>query len=290
MLKKSIGGNAHENWSLLRFLPFLVGQLVPADEPAWQVILDLKDIAELVVSPVHTAQSLAFLEARICDHRCRLQEVFPGIRLLPKHHFVEHYPQMIRFFGPLVGMWTMRFEAKHSFFKQVVRHTRCFKNILLSLAMKHQFMMAYHLESNTAKKTSLTVSAVSTVSVDILHQDVQKALELKYPDITHIQLTKNASVNGVTYRCGMVVVHGFAGGLPEFAEVVQMVVVEGSLSFIVKEFGAWYREHFRAFELCPTSQVSLIQLGALVDQYPLADYRIGGRRMVTLKRFIHIQG
>lgn len=286
VLKKSIGGNAHENWSLLRFLPFLVGQLVPPDEPAWQVILDLKDMVELVVAPVHTAQSIAFLEARICDHRCRLQEVFPGIKLLRKHNFVEHYPQMIHFFGPLVVMWTMRFEAKHSFFKQVVRHTRCFKNIQM-LAVKHQFIMAYHLASTTTEKSSLTASAVSTVTVDILHQDVQKVLKLKYPDITHIQLTKNASVNGVNYRNGMIIVYGSAGGLPEFAEVVQMVVVEKSLSFIAKELRAWYREHFRAFELCPTSQVSLIQLGALVDQYPLADYSIGGRRMVTFKRFIH---
>lgn len=158
--------------------------------------------------------------------------------------------------------------------------------------MKHQFMMAYHLESTTTERSSLTVS---TVSVDIFHQDVQKVLQLKYPvlcelNVTHIQLTKNASVNGVNYKEGMVVVHGSAGGLPEFGEVIQMVVVEKSLSFIVKELGAWYREHFRAFELCPTSQIACIQLGALVDQYPLADYRIGGRRMVTLKRFRHIQG
>ena len=217
-------------------------------------------------------------------------EVFPDIKFLPKHHFVEHYPQMITFFGPLVGMWTMRFEAKHSFFKQVVRHMRCFKYILLSLAVKHQFMLAYHLESTTVEKSILTVAAVSTVSVDILHQAVQKVLKQKNPDITLIQLTKNASVNGVNYREGMVVVHGSVGGLPEFAEVIQMFVVENNLSFIVKELSAWYREHFRAFELCPTSQVSVIQLAALVDQYPLVDYRIGGRRMVTLKRFIHLEG
>lgn len=97
---------------------------------------------------------------------------------------------MIRFFGPLVSLWTMRFEAKHSFLKQVVRHTRCFKNILLSLAVKHQFMMAYYMESNTTKQCSLNVSAVSSVAVDILHQDVQKVLKQKYPDIAHIQLTK----------------------------------------------------------------------------------------------------
>lgn len=100
--------------------------------------------------------------------------------------------------------------------------------------------------STTTETSSLTVSAVSTVSVDILHQDVQKVLQLAYLDITHIQLTKNSSVNGVNYREGMVVVHGSIGGLPEFAEVVQTVVVEKSLSFIVKKFDAWYREHLRA--------------------------------------------
>lgn len=35
---KTIRCNAHENWSLLRLLPFLVGPLVPENEPAWLVI------------------------------------------------------------------------------------------------------------------------------------------------------------------------------------------------------------------------------------------------------------
>ena len=77
----------------------------------------------------------------------------------------------------------------------------------------------------------------------------------------------------------MIVVHGSVGGFPEFAEVIQMFVVENNLSFIVKQLSAWYRE-----------QVSVIQLAALIDQYPLADYRIGGQRMVTPKRLIHIEG
>ena len=70
------------------------------------------------------------------------------------------------------------------------------------------------------EKSILTVTTVSTVSVDILHQAVQKVLKQKNTDITHIQLTKNASVNGVNYREGMVVVHGSVGDLTEFAEVI----------------------------------------------------------------------
>lgn len=85
--------------------------------------MDLKDIVELVVAPTHTDESIDYLEFKISDHRHKYQDLFPDVPLLPKHHFLEHYPQLIRAFGPLVGHWTLRFEAKHSFFKQVIRHT-----------------------------------------------------------------------------------------------------------------------------------------------------------------------
>lgn len=143
----TIGGNAHENWILLRLLPLIIGQIMPEDEPAWQVILDLKDTVELAVEPVHTDETIACFEAKIYYYRQRYLKLFPQIKLLPKHHFVEHYPHMIWCFGPVIGPWTMRFEAKHSFFKQVARHTNCFKNIPRSLAIKHQFMLGYHTHS-----------------------------------------------------------------------------------------------------------------------------------------------
>lgn len=88
----------------------------------------------------------AYSESTIIEPRQRYKELFPDIKLLPKHHYLEHYPQMIRLLGPLVGRWTMHFEAKHSFLKQVIRHTSC-KNVPLSLASKHQTMIAYHLSS-----------------------------------------------------------------------------------------------------------------------------------------------
>lgn len=89
-----------ENWCLLRLLPLIIGHLVPADEPVWLMILDLKDIAELVVSSVHTDETSAYLEWKISEHRQKYQEFFPLKQLLPKHHFLEHYPEMIRCFGP----------------------------------------------------------------------------------------------------------------------------------------------------------------------------------------------
>ena len=110
-------------------LPFLIGPKIPEHEPAWQVLLDLKEIVELVVAPVHN-ESIAYLECKISDHRQRYRELFPIKKLLPKHHNIE---QLIRLFGHLVVLWTIRFESKH--------------NVPLSLAVKHQFMIRYNLLS-----------------------------------------------------------------------------------------------------------------------------------------------
>lgn len=290
--RKTIGGNAHENWSLLRFLPFLIGSLVPEDDLAWLVLMDLKDIVELVVAPVHTDESISYLESKIVEHRQRYEELFPGVRLLPKHHYLEHYPQMIRCFGPLVALWTMRFEAKHRFFKQIVKHTSCFRNVPLTLASKHQFMIAFHINSLSYGKSTLDVSNVSTVPLDVLKEEVAQAIRSKYPNTNEVHLANNASSSGIAYSKGMIVAHGSTSGLPEFAEIIQMCVVNEELVLIVKVLCGWYNAHYRAFELSlsPSREIMLVALNELADTYPLADYIIGSNRMVTLKRHIVIRG
>lgn len=289
---KSVGGNAHENWSLLRFLPFLVGSLVPEDEPAWLVLMDLKDITELIVAPVHSDDSLAFLESKITEHRQRYKELFPDIKLLPKHHYLEHYPQMIRLFGPIVGQWTMRFEAKHSFFKQVIRHTSCFKNVPLSLASKHQMMIAYHLSAPFLSKSDLEVSAISTLPVDLLKEEIAQVIRKKFSDTPEVHLAQCVTTKGITYRKGMILAHRAVGGMPEFSEIDQICILHESIFCIVKELCGWYREHYRAFELsqAPTRTFTVMAFSELLDTCPLVDYKIGATRMVTLKRHIEIKG
>lgn len=93
--KKTICGNVHENWNLLRLIPFMVGPFVPEGELAWKVILYLKDIVELVPAPVQTEETVAYLEFKISEHRQKYLELLP-VCLLPKHHYLERYPQMIQ--------------------------------------------------------------------------------------------------------------------------------------------------------------------------------------------------
>lgn len=46
-------------------------------------------------------------------------------------------------FGPLVRHWTMRYEAKHSYFKRLAQTMGNFINLPYSLAMRHQTLQCY---------------------------------------------------------------------------------------------------------------------------------------------------
>lgn len=183
-MNATIGGNGHENWTLLRLLPLLIDDVVPENDDAWSVILDLKDIVELLASSTFSDESLCYLDAKISEHRKLLLNVFPGQKLKPKHHFLEHYAHLIRCFGLLVDFWTFRFEAKHSFFKKVVRDVNNFKNILLTLSLRHELMLAYCLDMPSLFKPTVEVKGVSNVSLDILASSVKQVIEKKCRNLT----------------------------------------------------------------------------------------------------------
>ncbi len=84
---------------------------------------------------------------------------------------------MICRFGPLTDFWTIRFEAKHSFFKRVVHDSKNFKNVLLTQAKKHQLALAYYLDLPSVFKPDLEVGRVAVVSPDTLGHSVRKAIE-----------------------------------------------------------------------------------------------------------------
>lgn len=50
---------------------------------------------ELALCPTFTDETLDYFIFKISDHTQALLEVFPEIRLLPKHHFVKHYPALV---------------------------------------------------------------------------------------------------------------------------------------------------------------------------------------------------
>lgn len=125
-----IGGKATENWSLLRLLPILIGEkITDTDDPIWQLTVQLKELVELICAPKISHSQVALFSVLIVEYLETRKEMFPDCKLKPKHHYIVHYAALILKFGPLIRLWTMRFESKHSYFKRCVRRTQNFKHI-----------------------------------------------------------------------------------------------------------------------------------------------------------------
>lgn len=122
---------AAQVWCLLRTLPFIIGESVELGDPVWEVLL----------------ADAAIMDDRIITFTNLYHETFPEQTIKPKEHYTMHYFEQVRRFGPMRNMWNMRFEAKHSFFVDIARRTKCRKNLIKSMAMRHQYMQVLHFES-----------------------------------------------------------------------------------------------------------------------------------------------
>ncbi|XP_045079179.1 uncharacterized protein LOC123491654 isoform X5 [Coregonus clupeaformis] len=91
-----LGLNAIQSWCLLRNMPLLFGDLIQSDDQHWHLLLLLLHIVNIVFSPVLTEGMTIYLKHLIIDHHQLFKQLFPAINLLPKHHFMIHYPRNIK--------------------------------------------------------------------------------------------------------------------------------------------------------------------------------------------------
>ena len=72
------------------------------------------------------------------EHHTSFKQLYSQSAILPKSHFLIHYPEQILALGPLVRTWTIRYEASR---------IGNFKNIALTLTQHHQHWMCYQFAS-----------------------------------------------------------------------------------------------------------------------------------------------
>ena len=152
-------------WCLARMLPLIIGDSVPEENPHWENVLLLLIILEYILAPVVSQDDIGYLQLLIEQHHLEFKTLYPHCSITPKLHYLIHYPEFIsrymsqncnwsnllyKFYrcGPLSRFWSMRFESKHSYFKDIARRVKCFINIPKTLASHHQQLMCYYLNSD----------------------------------------------------------------------------------------------------------------------------------------------
>ena len=155
-----INVTASQTWCLGRFLPLLIGDLIPKEDDHWENYLQLMTIMDYIFAPTTNKEIIGYLRMLIEDFLTDFHELYPQRRLTPKMHYLIHIPTWMQRFGnhiiihnsyvliyyrcgPLTRMWCMRYEAKHSTLKRYSQVVHNFKNIAKSIAYHHQRQMCY---------------------------------------------------------------------------------------------------------------------------------------------------
>lgn len=89
----------------------------------------------------------------------------------------------------------MRFEGKHRFVKEVVRSAHNFRNVALTLAVKHQKMMAYHLDASAFFRQSVEMDKVTTALITSYPENVQQTFYQIAPQLATVLVPSSVFVD-----------------------------------------------------------------------------------------------
>ena len=242
-------------------MPLLFGDLIETDDKHWHLLLLLLHIVNIVFSPVLSEGMTIYLKHLIIDHHRLFKQLFPEINLLPKHHFMIHYPRSIRHIGPILHTWCMRYEAKHNFFKQQLKS---FKNITKTLAKKHQSYMAMYHESFS--KERLILGPGKMVTLFELKQGAAIAAKFGAVMSTSVFSAKWIKYHGIKYRCDFIVCTEVTCEMPVFCKIDTIVEKDDCVLLCGKLIETvCFENHYHAFnvKLHPDNVLKVLHINDL---------------------------
>ena len=86
-------------WCLARLLPLMIGSEIAADDEHWNNYLLLLEILDYIFAPVLTNEAVAHLKVLINDHHQGFKNLYPTSPIIPKMHYMIHYPELILRYG-----------------------------------------------------------------------------------------------------------------------------------------------------------------------------------------------
>lgn len=220
---KRISGAACQLWTFVRLLPLLINdKIYDIDDDTWKCILLLSEIVEIICAPAIHEKCILYLQIIIHDY-IYLRKTLFTTPLRPKHHYLQHYPELIIHFGPLMKSWTLRCESKHCFMKSSTRFSRNFINITKSLSVKHELYQCF-IRAGGEIYSDIEIKKTEKFNLSLYNEAIQQVLSTMQLHQETMQCSEILK-NGISYRCG--------DGLFVSKEGYQYKVVVGKICIIL---------------------------------------------------------
>ena len=230
------GQTAAQMWCLVRYLPLIIGDLVPENNQYLELILLLLECMDFIFCPEITREETIFLKQMIKDHHEHFLALYQDRRLKPKHHFMIHYPRQMRLLGPVVNFWAMRFEAKHRFFKRLGHIVCNYQNILQTLAKRQQMFLCYNLMSRKdLADRDVEIGPGSTSLVVSLERAEFLSASINVHLFSEVYVATWCMINGIKYHRNLLVTNGTSSdNFPIFERIIYIICVEAHVKLVTE--------------------------------------------------------
>ena len=219
--------SASKMWLLITIFPFLVGDLISKGNMHWNCFLILLKICAICATWSVTADTAAYLRVMIEEHHTIFHKLYPDISIIPKMHYMVHYPSQMMQFGPLIHTWTMRHEAKLSIIKHASHHGN-FKNVSLTVAKRHQHLLCYHLNCGLSFLPRDAEVSTTGYTNDLSSESVDFQSVCPYVEAT-IQHPKWVKYGSLHVKKHVYLYLGSGSLYPIFGKVVDILVAGGHI-------------------------------------------------------------
>lgn len=224
--------SSSEYLCLGRYLCLMIGDLIPAENRVWKFYLIVREIVEIMTSPVIDENLPMYLQTLVQEHHEMYLELFGPLK--PKHHFMVHHPYLMKQNGPLIHLSSLMCERNHRRGKLYSRVNNSRVNPALSVAIKFQLMLSERLSRSENFSVCIKTYKVNRVRVDSVPQYISFAESLPFDSTDIVSSVKKVEVAGTLYSLNMVLVLEVGELLPKFGRVVN-ILVEGDNVFFCYE-------------------------------------------------------
>lgn len=227
--KQALGQTASQMLCLFLHLPLILYKFREniAVIQNWPLIESLYYIVEIVFSIEIEESDIQTLDKNIHSHLKCLREQYK-VSLLPKHHFILHYPMLIRRLGPLVHFMMMRYESKHQQLKQFVKNTHNFRNIVKTMAIRHQQNMVHN---GFTYVNSISHGKQKEIGAPCFNLYKSIFAELQNIELHEVLEINNLKINDCRFECGFVVLKE-----SNLFHIQKILIVKDYSFLVCKEF------------------------------------------------------
>jgi hypothetical protein len=259
---------------LAHIFPLLVADMVPETDEHHQSLMLLFRICFMLLAPHFSLDSVAYLSVLIEEKLHIFRKLYPTAKIIPKYHYLVHYPRQILLFGPPIHCWTMRHEAKLLFFKRASRYSN-FKNVCFAVSQSHQRWLCYQLQAINYLRPSLETGPI--IKSNQIADETDSVLKNQLSSLVNGNLTTVVShvrwvkVQNMKYQRYVYVLTEWDDVNPHFGLVDDILVLAGDTVVLsVRIYEAMYFDFH-----CNCFAISHELLHAkIVTQESLFDHRV----------------